>query len=671
MIANAKLVITDGTDANTASLIVGAPSLADWLPKSPPAANSIWASSPYQDGKHLVSKTLDNVIDTFTLVINTQEMDNTIRELRKFIILLEKAIIYWTDEYNTHKFWLEVRGNCETNVRYAYVVDYSIPEINNPFQPPFGATEGDITLDELQLNIEHTIWTDSLTIGDECVKIFSGRVVAVGGHSDTPVGELTPTCSRGPAVANYWTERPIGFAYAYDASLGTFGDNLADYGIANHNLFPAVPAVGDSFMVCCPTDAPYHIGNPFFNLIINLATKAVDITTVVASISDGAAGWIAITPDYANSNPFITAGAVLGINPINWAPNALWRHDTYNGHLGYWIKFEITAIGGAPTPPIKATTTQVYSVMWSHIQVTANEIKGDISGVIDFLLKTSKVPPTSNIIIGARKYSRTVSDSFSPYIPFNEYRAAPLATVTPAAPIVSNYNPLAYSGWDMNWTEGGVSATHKLATFTLDGPTYSGRYRVFLRLKANVGGTLSYLMLRIYNQLLGYYDTDFHQCAEVMDFGIITFAPELLLTNTAINFSVEVLGYTTGANNIDLYDLIFMPVDDANMEITSDPVIADVTNIIQVKTAITSDPKYGPYGFNLSAAAPFLTVSWSLATNYQLKITVLGSFYLEPNEAYCIYFFIHHGTSSVGAFEYLTFPILGKSQRYTLSRGNE
>lgn len=133
MSANTRLVVTDGTPANTVSMTVdiSGTHVTDFLPKSPGPASSIWSSSPYQDGKHLVNKTYDNIVDTFTVVITKSDMDTAIHELRRFIVLLEKAVLYWTDEFNTHKYWLELRGDCETNIRYALVVDYNVPEIQN------------------------------------------------------------------------------------------------------------------------------------------------------------------------------------------------------------------------------------------------------------------------------------------------------------------------------------------------------------------------------------------------------------------------------------------------------------------------------------------------------------------------------------------------------------
>lgn len=218
---NARLIITDGTMANTASMLVelhGA-NLQDWLPKSPNAANAIWSSTPYQDGKQLVSKSYDNIIDTFTLEIDSNSMDTTIKGLRKFIKLLENAITYWTEEYNTHKFWLEVRGECETEVRYAYVIDYSIPEIDNPFAPPFEPTP-ESTLDELALSIEHTIWTDSLTVGDNCVDLSTEGSVPYHGS-----GIFVPTQSSDDIVAVVSTHAVstlsgyVRLAYDYDSGI--------------------------------------------------------------------------------------------------------------------------------------------------------------------------------------------------------------------------------------------------------------------------------------------------------------------------------------------------------------------------------------------------------------------------------------------------------------------
>lgn len=175
MSANTRLVVTDGTPANTVSMTVdiSGTHVTDFLPKSPGPASSIWSSSPYQDGKHLVNKTYDNIVDTFTVVITKSDMDTAIHELRRFIVLLEKAVLYWTDEFNTHKYWLELRGDCETNIRYALVVDYNVPEIQNPYEPPFSGGVTSI-IENVQILIEHTIWTDELLVGENCVKISTG-----------------------------------------------------------------------------------------------------------------------------------------------------------------------------------------------------------------------------------------------------------------------------------------------------------------------------------------------------------------------------------------------------------------------------------------------------------------------------------------------------------------
>lgn len=176
MSSNGILTITDGTAENTARLLVTLKGthLTEWFPKAPQPLTVIQASSPYLDGKHLITKTYDNVVDTFIVDIDGDDINLTIAKLSKFYTLLEKATHYWMEDYNTHKFWLEIKGECEENTRYALIVDYSIPEGDNPFEAPF-AVEGASTLEGEQLIIEHTIWQDNITIGNDCVSFTNNE----------------------------------------------------------------------------------------------------------------------------------------------------------------------------------------------------------------------------------------------------------------------------------------------------------------------------------------------------------------------------------------------------------------------------------------------------------------------------------------------------------------
>lgn len=680
---NMRLSITDGTADNTVSVIatLKGSHLMEWIPKTPQAANAIWASSPYQDGKHLVNKKYDNIVDTFTIVVNGEDTDTTIHNVRKFLKLLEKAIIYWTDEYSTHKYWIEARAECETNIRYAIVVDYSLPEGSDPYAAPFSEQNPTAT-DEMALIIEHTIWTDSLTIGTttDCVKITAGRYGTTGAHTDVPHGTMTSTCLRAPAVVPYWNGKLLTHAYWMDADAGpAWSSNLVDYGLGNNDLLPAVPAVGDGLYCCILDNAPADYGTPFTNLVIHLATKSVDITTVSASVSNGAGGWIAIVPCYNTVCPLLPA-ADLGVNVITWPLVAGWLPDTYHGVLGYWVKFEVTAIGGAPAAPEKTAANPVYTVTWPYIKVAGDEIKGDISAIINFLIGITKGPGLSNVVISTRKVSRTNAYDWSNYIPMNPHQiptGVNLAVVaTPELTLTQD--SIAYTGWLTNFTIGAADIIHGIVGIFLYGSAYVGRYRVLIRANVNTGAVNEFaLRLRIAG-ITGTYETPWVYNAgairQIFDMGFIEVPVELALHPTIGGTGIDLEILPLAAVNIDFYDMILLPVDEAYMEISLDPTFPLTYDLAYPLEIITSDFKQGPYGLVLYEPGPDYTLAdWTEESTRIAKVTILGSFNLDPEEEYYIYFFCYDddAAAAFSYFQYMMLPSLDKAQRYLLSRGAE
>jgi hypothetical protein len=691
MIANARLVITDGTSENTAGINVGAVSLDEWFPKAPVTAVSIWASSPYHDGKHLISKTYDNITDSFTVVIGTKKMDNTIRELRKFIKLLEMAVYYWTDEYSTHKFWLEVRGNCETNIRYAYVVDYFIPEINNPFEPPFGSTEGDVTIDELQINIEHTIWSDNLTIGTlaDCVQSSVG----------TPLYPATveyeaATCLRYPAVAPLGKVNNLTHAYYYNADDNTFSANIV--GTGGSNLLPAIPAANDGLYVgILEGGTPTTHGEPFSSLVIHLGLKAVDVPEANLEIQySTSVGFTAFGAGNIELNWHIplAAEADLGIIYMTWVLPTDWSYRTINDVSAYWIFIKVTGVGANPTAPQKVAGSRIYTIGWSYLQISASEIKGDVPADINFLMPVSNGYTYSNIIVAARKYSRTNGGKFSPFIPLAGNYASPKfdAFMTLAAGAAREKNSLCNYGYVVKYTDAGTGLPHSPILLDLDPKTYAGRYRVFIRTYIDEGSlqdiSIRFRITTISGTLITDYISNNGYNGYIMfDMGLQAFPAEALLeaddfaTTTPIRIEFEVFNpIDLDPIDIDFYDIILIPVDDAHVEIYRPDNTVDDINMWYPLKVVTSNAKVGAYGFVLNdLGADIRLVNWDAEIHQQVKVSILGSFQLAQNEAYWIIFFPYNqyldpaGPPTNDYFSMLIAPSLDRNQRYLLVRGDE
>jgi hypothetical protein len=134
-------------------------SLDDWNPAVPEAkSGGIFRSSPLADGRKLVYRKMDNIIDTFNLVGSGSSQNDMIRSIQELERLLEKAIAYWTSDWQNEPVWIEASGSCETEIRYATIVDYKLTGFGSPYKQPFF---GSNSATEAILVIEHQFWQET------------------------------------------------------------------------------------------------------------------------------------------------------------------------------------------------------------------------------------------------------------------------------------------------------------------------------------------------------------------------------------------------------------------------------------------------------------------------------------------------------------------------------
>lgn len=168
--ANPRLRITDGT--LKVDLLDGIDGfwLAEWIPMATPEREGIWSQSAYSPGRRMVYQTYDNTIDTFSINARKETQDQAIAALRALRKLLIKANRYWVDTQQYSPVWIEARGDCETETRYALIRDHRMPEDRNPHATPFSNNgSGSAVLDGLTLTIEHAGWRSQPPGVGECV----------------------------------------------------------------------------------------------------------------------------------------------------------------------------------------------------------------------------------------------------------------------------------------------------------------------------------------------------------------------------------------------------------------------------------------------------------------------------------------------------------------------
>ena len=102
---NPVLYITDGT--TEVSLLRGSIRLTDWTPaRAELKGGGTWRSSPFVDGRRLVAFRRDNIVDTFSLMVQGYTQDELIYVCQEADRLLTKAMQYWTTSWQDEPVYL-------------------------------------------------------------------------------------------------------------------------------------------------------------------------------------------------------------------------------------------------------------------------------------------------------------------------------------------------------------------------------------------------------------------------------------------------------------------------------------------------------------------------------------------------------------------------------------
>ena len=173
--------ITDGTTTinliNGLNLIQADPD-AFLRPALPPwKGGGTWQSSPLSDGRRLVNRQFGNINDTHAIKLGYASgttQDQIVYALQELFRLLEKAVQYWVTDWQNEPVWIEARSSCETNIRYALVQAWDLPNLDDPYRPPFDVISELVAMDELVLGLEHTFWMAYAPGNEPCVEL-SGK----------------------------------------------------------------------------------------------------------------------------------------------------------------------------------------------------------------------------------------------------------------------------------------------------------------------------------------------------------------------------------------------------------------------------------------------------------------------------------------------------------------
>ena len=133
----------------------------------------VWRDSPLAHGRRLVMATRANAVDQFELIVSAGTQDRVATSVAALRELLDKAVNYWTVDWQDEPVWLEAQASTETNPRYALIYAYAAPEDGD--QAPEGVFEravaGALGYRDWPLQVEHGPWLDNEPGASECVEI--------------------------------------------------------------------------------------------------------------------------------------------------------------------------------------------------------------------------------------------------------------------------------------------------------------------------------------------------------------------------------------------------------------------------------------------------------------------------------------------------------------------
>jgi len=176
----ARLEITDGTTVIDLIQTGGNPFyLNSWRPAIiQPKGGGTFQQSSLSDGRRLVDRKYNNAIETFDLVVKGDDPDALAAALHDLRVLLEKAVSYWTTNYQDTPVYLIAQAECEEYERYAIIHNWSTPEDENPYAQPFNQGDASAVMDSWTLIIERGDWLENAPGDSTCVQIGGFQTVA-------------------------------------------------------------------------------------------------------------------------------------------------------------------------------------------------------------------------------------------------------------------------------------------------------------------------------------------------------------------------------------------------------------------------------------------------------------------------------------------------------------
>lgn len=461
----------------------------EWEPSETPLADT-FSESSLGDGRILSSYREENAIETFRFHLKGYDPDALIRVTQDIRRMLIMARNYWVTAWQGYPVYLQARGACETNFRYAVVFTGSLPSDTLPWGYGFARAN---VMEERTLVIERGPWMNSVPGSGSCIELtasqtrcypwcleFDGADDRVNARSDAQLDDVIST--NGQLEVDGWI-KPDGYVTGQDSAIISKYDFTFELGW----LFKLVddPLEGlyaevvfdEQDAVSCSGQDEFPPGGSFGDWIyvyFCIDQNVVPATPVSKQIYLNINGvWVATYDtsqvgigNYASE---ASANCLIGDgNPVTIAP--------YDGYIG-WLRVRDTitrVVGTDFDPPARCTYPMPAATVmgqWIHEGTgvtTGNNGAGttaaDISGaewVCDcpetFGSDAESPEPEPVSFVGARAYSDvniSVTSGVWRSVPLNQERwdvgdihSTVVVTERMYAPITGKYTITGHVQW--------------------------------------------------------------------------------------------------------------------------------------------------------------------------------------------------------------------------------
>lgn len=254
-----KVHLSIGTASNRINLIQPSRvAVYEWEPVETPLADTFSGTS-LGDGRTLSAYREENAVESMGIHIVAGTTNSLIRRTQDIRRMLITARNYWVTPWQGEPVYLQARGACETNFRYAIIYAGALPADNLPWGDAFARANA---MNDRQLTVERGPWLNSPPGTGECINISSGQAVCYPNYLDFPPGEvIDPTTGTGGGTSyinlhsDAWIDDlPLGGAFEVDGWVRpewaniSLGRIVAKYGMP-------VPGTYEGWRVMC---SPTH-----------------------------------------------------------------------------------------------------------------------------------------------------------------------------------------------------------------------------------------------------------------------------------------------------------------------------------------------------------------------------------------------------------------------------